>query len=226
MEDITVSPEVMQAQLNELVRDMLRLQPRHEEVTVRDPEGQIAATYGADGQLARVLVEPRWVEKIESSELATAILTTIAEAQFQASGLSDDAPEPTQAEIDAKRAEILRNAENELDAPKTDDELQTKIDSLPGLFGQLDAALDRLNARVEEMEVPVSLAEADELGLTAEPVGEQFRSENSMVTVTVSAEGAVVDVAIHANWLDGKSGIAVTECFDQIIEQLHDHTNS
>ena len=93
------APHVMEAQFDELIRTMLRMQPRHREVSVRDPEGQVEATYGPDGRLAKVTVEPRWQDKIEPGDLSTVLLTTIAEAQFEASGLNDDdRPEPTEEE--------------------------------------------------------------------------------------------------------------------------------
>lgn len=222
MDDITLSPQLMEAQLDELVRDMLALQPRREEVTVRDPEGQVAATIDPEGRLARVLVEPRWVDKIETDHLANAILATIAEAQLEASGLSGDAPVITDEQVAAKRQEILRQAENELQAPTPEGELQAKIDNLPNLFDRLDDALQRLEDRATELETPIPLEEAAALGLTEAPMGEQIRSENSMVSLTVNPEGGVVDVSIHRNWLEGKSGIAVTECLDQIISQMTD----
>ena len=98
------APHVMEAQFDELIRTMLRMQPRHREVSVRDPEGQVEATCGPDGRLAKVTVEPRWQDKIEPGDLSTVLLTTIAEAQFEASGLNDDdRPEPTDEEVGGRQ---------------------------------------------------------------------------------------------------------------------------
>ncbi|NHB84493.1 hypothetical protein G7085_07405 [Tessaracoccus sp. HDW20] len=219
MDDITTSPQAMEAQLNELVRVMLRMQPRGEDVTVRDSEAQVAVTIAADGRLAKVAVEPRWSDKVEAGALETTILTTIAEAQLSASGLEADGPEPTDAEVAARRDEMTRRAEAVLETPGTDTDLQARIDNLPNLFDQLDDALQRLGERLQEVAEPVSLEEAAQLGLT-EVEGVRFRSQNSMVTLTVN-QGSVVDLGIHRNWVEGRSGIVISECFDQIIDQLN-----
>ncbi len=219
------APQVMEAQFDELIRTMLRMQPRHREVSVRDPEGQVEATCGPDGRLAKVTVEPRWQDKIEPGDLSTVLLTTIAEAQLEASGLNDDdRPEPTEEEVAAKREEMMRMGEQALEAPSSDATLQAKVDNLPNLFDQLDMALDQLNDSLTNLEVPIAVEEAEQLNL--KPAGGvEIRSENSMVTVTVY-HGSVVDVAIHQSWLPGKSGHALTECFDQIIDQLNEPLNS
>ena len=114
--------------------------------------------------------------------------------------------------------------EQALEAPSSDATLQAKVDNLPNLFDQLDMALDQLNDSLTNLEVPIAVEEAEQLNL--KPAGGvEVRSENSMVTVTVN-HGSVVDVAIHQNWLPGKSGHALTECFDQIIDQLNEPLNS
>jgi len=219
MDDITSSPEAMEAQLDELVRTMLRMQPRREEVTVRDPAMRVAVTVAADGRLAKIAVEPRWSDRIEPDALEATILTTVAEAQLAASGLEGGGPEPTDAEVAAKRDEMMRRAESVLETPAADADLQSRVDNLPNLFDQLDDALRRLDERLQEVSVPVSLEEAGHLGLT-EVEGTRFRSDNARVTVTVN-QGSVVDLGIHRNWVEGRSGIVISECFDQIIDQMN-----
>lgn len=218
------APQAMQDQFDELVRMLLRMQPQPREVTVRDEEGQIAVSFDAEARLSRIVVESRWVERIEPETLAETILMTVAEAQLQASGLDDEeAAEPTEAEVAAKRTEIFALGEAQLMAPSSEASLQSKIDNLPNLFDQLDDALDRLDSKLAETQPPISMEEAEELGLEAVE-GDRIASDNAMVTLTVN-QGMVVDVTLHPNWLNGRSGIVLTECFDQIIAQLHDTTN-
>lgn len=218
------APQAMQDQFDELVRLLLRMQPQPREVTVQDEEGQIAVSFDARARLNRIAIDARWADRIEPAALADAVMMTIAEGQLQASGLDDeDAPEPTEAEVAAKRTEIFALGEEQLLAPSSDASLQAKIDNLPNLFDQLDDALVRLDAKLSEVQPPISLEEAGELGLEAAE-GDRITSDNAMVSITVT-QGLVVDVSLHPSWLPGRSGLVLTECFDQIIAKLHDSTN-
>lgn len=218
------APQAMQDQFDELVRMLLRMQPQPREVTVQDEEGQIAVSFDAQARLNRIAIDARWADRIEPAALADAILTTVAEGQLQAAGLEeDDAPEPTAEEVAAKRTEIFALGEAQVLAPSSEASLQSKIDNLPNLFDQLDDALGRLDSKLAQAQPPISLAEAEELGL--EPVeGERIASDNAMVSLTV-VKGLIVDVSLHPGWLAGRSGLVLTECFDQIIAKLHDSTN-
>ena len=96
--------------------------------------------------------------------------------------------------------------------------MQRKVDNLPNLFAQFDAAMATLEQQIAKQEQgePVPMSEA---GAEEPDEGTRFSSANSMVSLVVVG-GAIVDVQMHANWLPGKSGIVLTECFDQVIEQL------
>lgn len=221
MDNFTAQTQAMDAQLDEMVRAMLRLQPSREAVTATDPEEQVKVTIAPGGSVAAIEVAARWSERIEPENLGTTVLTTIAEAQLAASGLSEDAGEPTDAEVAARREEITRHAEAVLEAPVPEADLQARIDHIPVLFDQLDAAISKLNEKVTQMAPPVSMAEAEELGLTDVKEGIRYASENEMVALTVN-RGTVVDLTIHQRWAESRSGIAITECFDQIIAQMTD----
>ena len=218
MDDITTA-QAMDGQLNELVRTLLRMQPVRREVIVTDPLDQITVTIDAEGRLQRVLVSPRWSERLEPAELAPSILAVIAEAQLEASGMSQQVREPSDEEVSEKRAELFRKSESVVAPSSSESELQAKIDSLPSLFGELDAALKRLDAKLEHIAVPVSPEKAARRELS-EKDGVQVRSRNARVVATVN-QGTVVDLTIERNWPEGKSGHVVTECLDQIIEQLN-----
>lgn len=222
MDNFTAQAREMDAQLDEMVRAMLRLRPKAEPVVAVDPEEQIRVTVAPGGALAAIEVASRWSERIEPDGLAAAVLATIAEAQLEASGLSGDSAEPTEAEVKAKRDEITSRAESILASPASDADLQSRIDHIPALFDQLDDALRRLHSRVEEMAEPVSLAEAEELGLPDEVEGIRYTSDNEMVSITIN-RGTVVDLSVHQRWAESRSGIAITECFDQIIEKVTEH---
>lgn len=205
--------------LEGLTRQFLAMRQGGDEATVVDVSGQVQASVSLSGRLERVVVSPRWQDRVDDEDLAGIVLETISRAQFGAMELPDDEAlaAVSDADVEAGVEEALARATEQLLRPRSEEERQARIDALPALFASMDADLARMDRALDRLEGSLDADAVEDI----EPEGDEFRSENSMVTV-IAKDGFVVDVAIHANWLRGKSGIAVTECLDQIIEQIND----
>ncbi|MCC2591995.1 hypothetical protein LKO27_00935 [Tessaracoccus sp. OS52] len=223
-----MEPEELLADLDKELRSVLgalqNLTPVTEDVTVSDASGAVRVTVRPDSSLAGVSVVPAWQEKVEPAALADVISDVLGRAQAKAMGFDIDALEEAQADevdeaqVEAARGRLLKDAEQTLRRPSTEEELQRRMDELPGIVDDAMARLDR------EL---VKLQTAGDGALPQDPAeftpgadyGDLVESDNRMVAVRVVA-GLVAEVRIKESWLEVRSGIAITECFNQIIERL------
>lgn len=205
--------------LEGLTRQLLAMRRGGDGTTVVDVSGQVQAVVGPTGRLQRVVVSPRWQERIDVEDLPGIVLETISRAQFGAVELpaDEDLAAVSDAEVQAGVEQALAQATERLLRPRPEEERQARIDALPALFAAMDEDLARMDRALDRLEAGLDVDDVEDL----EPEGDEFRSGNSMVTM-IARDGFVVDVAIHANWLRGRSGIAVTECLDQIIGKIDD----
>lgn len=177
-----------------------------------DETGAVTVEFSPEGQLTSISVAPTWEQQIKAEELPTVISDTLVRARDGAgepvetdSGLSDE-------EVAAIRERELEEMRQTLFAPQSDEELEEIAKNLPSQFDELNASIEAMLAKAGDAEIEVS---EDEL----EVPGEEYHSENGMVAVKV-ANGAVVGVSFHESWLPGKSGNVITQCFNEIIQEL------
>ncbi len=216
----------LDSQLRSVVEQFLATTPAATEVTATDDSGRVSVTLHPDRTLARVQVAADWQEEIEPSVLAATILEVAGRAQWGPQDEGDDGA-PVAADIDQQDVDdaveaLLREKTAELMAPVSPAELQRQADALPGLLDQLDAQLDDAIARSAEArdeDLPSEDADGHQ-----DAVLEVVESENRMVSVGLSA-GHLGEVRIKESWVRGLSGIAVTQCFDQIMDRIAANTN-
>lgn len=222
-----MEPEQLLAELDKELKSVLSalasFKPATEDVSVTDASGQVEVVVKPSSELVRISVAPDWAKHMEVAALAPAIAETISKAQAKAFGLDmDDLGEPVEsdaAEVQQLQDRLIAEKTDELFRPVSNDELQRKVDDLPGMLDRLEKFADEAVEKVQpdEADMPRDPAEFT----PDESFGTTVTSENRMVSVRVMA-GFVGEVAIKESWLAARSGIAVTECFDQIIEQLPD----
>lgn len=191
------------------------------EVTATDESGRVSVTLRPDTTLARVEVAANWEEEIESTQLASTILE-VAVSALTGAAQNTTTEDVDPAAVDEARDELLREKTAELMAPMTQDELSQQIDDLPGLLDRLDAQLDdaiEKTSRVTDDDLPREDSGRDD----EDALGEIVESENRMVRVQLF-HGQLADVRIKESWLEGRSGLAVTECFDQITARIATNT--
>lgn len=226
-----MEPEDLIADLDKELREVLgALQgfaPVTEDVVVSDETQTVSVTVRPDMTLAAVQVQPVWAEKVQPDTLAGVISELLGRAQAKAMGFDVDALDEgrdphevvvDEAEVEAARERLLKEKTEELLAPVGEEELQARIDELPA---QMDELISKLDVEIEKMQ------SGNTMGLPEDPAefepdesyGDWVHSENRMVGVRVVA-GMVADVEIRTNWVEGRSGNVLTECFNQIIEQL------
>lgn len=226
-----MEPEELIADLDKELRSVLgalqNFAPVTEDVTLSDETGTVHATVAPDLSLVAVSVASGWDEHVEPAALAGAVNEVLGRAQARAMGfdvdrlMADGTPAEgavDEAEVERARARMIREAEDTLLTRPTEEELQRKIDALPGT---VDAAMERLDREIARMQ---DMGERD---LPQDPseftpgddYGDRVWSANRMVGVLV-AGGLVADVTIKESWAANRSGNALTECFREIIEQL------
>lgn len=225
-----MQPEELLADLDRELRTVLgalqNFAPVTEDVTVSDETGTVRVTVRPDTSLAAIQVAPVWRDKLEPEALAGVVGDVLGRAQARAMGFDVDrltegeAPELVvdEAQVEADRAQMLREAEEKLLRPSTEEELQQKIDALPGTVDAALARFDEEIAKFQEMS-DSDLPQDPEEFTPGEGYGELVESENRMVGVRVVA-GLIADVTFKESWLQGRSGNTLTECFTQIIDQL------
>lgn len=187
------------------------------EVTATDDSGRVSVTLRPDRTLARVEVAANWEEEVESAQLAPTILEVAVRALTGAAQTVPPEDVDPRA-VDEARDALLREKTAEMMAPMTQDQLSQQIDDLPGLLDRLDAQLDdaiEKTSRVSDDDLPREDSGQDD----EDALGEVVESENRMVRVQLF-HGQLADVHIKESWLEGRSGLAVTECFDQITARI------
>lgn len=221
-----MEPEQLLAELDRELKQVLSafasFKPATEEVTVSDDTGRVEVVVSPKAELVKVAVAPNWRDEIEVSALANTVAETIAKAQAKAFGLDIDADGDAVEDADPAEVQRLQDAlmaekTEELLRPVGEDELQRRIAELPGEVERLEALADDVADKVAPTEADLP-EDADEFA-PDDSFGTRVHSENRMVSVRVMA-GFVGEVTIQESWLAARSGIAVTECFDQIIEKL------
>lgn len=226
-----MEPEQLMQEMDEDLRKALalltRFEPAVEDVTVADESGKVEVTFHPDLSLAKVSVAADWQSEIEPGMLEAAVSETMARGLSKAMGFDlddveaivDDEPDPNSPEVKEAAARTMRDAEDILLAPRSESEVQHMVDNIDNLFAEFDAVADKAMTKLDNMPMPKSDEEFQEEG--QDPAGELVESDNHMVAVRV-ARGIVGGCTIRESWLDGRSGIAVTESFSQIIERLPD----
>ena len=215
----------LDSELRSILGEFLATAPTTTSVAATDDSGRVRVTLHPDRTLARVQVAADWENEIEGSALAATILEVAAMAQTGAPVDGDgagDAAAVDPQDVEAARDALLREKGAELMAPVGAAELQQQIDDLPALLERLDAQLDdaiEKTARLRDDDLPRADAVDEE-----QAQGEVVESENRMVSIRVIA-GHLGDVRIKESWLEGRSGIAVTQCFDQIMHRIADQPN-
>lgn len=225
-----MEPEELLADLDKELRSVLgalqNFSPVTEDVTMSDETETVRVTVRPDTSLAAIQVAPTWTDKVEPEALAGVIGDVLGRAQARAMGFDVDRLEAgdqtevvvDEARVEADRARMIRDAEETLLRPSTEEELQRKIESLPGT---VDAALARFDdeiARLQNLD-DSDLPQDPEEFTPGEGYGVLVESENRMVGVRVVA-GLVAEVTFKESWLASRSGNTLTECFTQIIDQL------
>ena len=213
----------LDSELRLVIGEFLTAAPSTSDVAATDETGRVTVTLHADRTLSRVQVAGNWEEDIEPSALTGVILDVAGRAQTGVS-ISD---EETARDVDPQDVEeamdaLLREQTEQLLAPISAAELQRQIDTLPALLDSLDAQLDLAIAQTASTtkdELP-----SEEPSDDAVLGGEIVESENRMVSVRLFA-GHLAEVRIKESWLQGRSGLAVTECFDQIVDRISNKTN-
>lgn len=226
-----MEPEELIADLDKELRSVLgalqNFAPVTEEVTLSDETETVHVTVAPDLSLVAVNVAPAWVDRVEPEALAGVINEVLGRAQARAMGfdvdrLTSDGATPEvvvdEAEVERARAKMVREAEDALLTRPTEEELQRRIDALPGT---VDAAMERLDREIARMQ---EMGEAD---LPRDPAeftpdddyGDRVWSSNHMVGVRVVG-GLIADVTVKESWAANRSGNVLTQCFGQIIEQL------
>lgn len=192
------------------------------ESTATDDSGRVTVTLHPDRTLARVQVAANWEEEITAAQLAATILEVAVSAQ---GSIPDDEniEDADPAVVDAAKQALLQEASEELLAPVSEQELQRRIDDLPALLDRLDAQLDAAIAKTsravdDDFPRPESGEDDEDL------LGDVVESENKMVRIQLF-EGHLADVRIKERWLEGRSGHAVSQCFDEIIGRINGNTN-
>lgn len=214
----------LDADLRSVIGELLATATSATESTATDDSGRVKVTLHPDRTLAQVVIAPDWETEIESSALAAVILEVAGRAQ-QVTMVEGDAPaaavDVDPEEIEAARDELLRGATAELMEPISAAELQRQIDDLPAMLDRLNAQLDvaiEKTARLGETDLPTEDAVEDD-----EMAGETVTSKNGMVSVRV-LQGHLGDVRIKESWLQGRSGIAVSQCFEEIMQRIAGNT--
>lgn len=212
----------LDSELRSVIRTFLTTGSPASEVTATDDSGRVTVTLRPDQTLARVQVAANWEEEILAPQLADTILRVAVSAQSGIPG-GEDIEDADPEAVDAARETLLQETADELLAPMSEQELQQQIDDLPALLERLDARLDEAIAKTSQaLEDDFPRADSDED--VEGPLGDIVESENKMVRVQLF-QGHLADVRIKESWLEGRSGIAVTECFEQIVEQIVKNTN-
>lgn len=216
MDQLEAYGESLQHQLDSLLATQFR-RPKGEQ-SATDESGRVSVTVGPDGLPVKISVDPKWSDDIGDDELATTIHLTIGNAQMAAFGFDEEPEDLSPEEVAKAKQQVLAEAEKKILRPVSEDEHQAMVERLPSLFDQFDQALVQLDKRLNQMagQAPEDPDEADG---DPDDVGVEVKADNSMVSLVVN-NGSVIGVNIHKNWLAGKSGHALTECFDQIIDQL------
>ncbi|MDO5736253.1 MAG: hypothetical protein Q4P15_07235 [Propionibacteriaceae bacterium] len=208
----------LDSELRSVIGEFLTTTASASDVAATDESGRVSVILHPDRTLARVQVAAGWEEDIESLALAGVIVEVAGRAQTgaQVSG-EDEAVDVDPEDVDEATDALLREQTQALLAPISAQELQRQIDELPALLERLDAQLDvaiARTSRTSEDELPTEEPSADEA-----IEGEVVESENRMVSVRHVA-GHLAEVRIKESWLAGRSGLAVTECFNQIVDRM------
>ncbi len=214
----------LDSELRSVIGTLLGTAPATHDVTATDDSGRVSVTLRPDRTLAKVQVAANWEEEIESPALAATIVEVTGTAQGLVMGVGDpdSGQEVDPQDVEEAREALLREKQAELLAPMSAAQLQKQIDDLPALMDQLDAQLDdaiRRTAKKPDDQLPQPASGLDD----EEALGDVVESENRMVAVQLFA-GQVADVRIKESWLAGRSGLAVTECFDQIIDRINERS--
>lgn len=200
--------------------------PVTEDVTLADETGTVRVTVRPDASLAEVVVASAWSEEIEPEALPGVIGETLGRAQARAMGFDIDALEAGQqpqaevdpAQVEAARGRLLADAEAQLLTHHTEEELNRRMDELPGIA---DGAIARLDKEIERLQrsTEADLPQDPSEFTPGDDFGDIVESENRMVSVRLVA-GLVAEVRIREGWLERRSGNVLTQCFKEIIEQL------
>lgn len=216
----------LDSQLRSVIGTALAFAPATSDVTTTDDSGIVSVTLRPNQSLARVQVGANWMEEIEPSALASTILEVAGQAQAEVLGVGSDADPAEGADpVEVNRAlnSLLEEKTAEMMQPVSATRLQQQIDDLPALLDKLGAQLDdaiEKTAKRSEDDLPQATSGRDD----EDSLGDVVESENRMVSVQLFG-GRVTDVRIKESWLESRSGIAVTQCFDQIIDRIAVNTN-
>lgn len=226
-----MGPDELMADLDRELRNVLgalaTLAPVTEDVTVSDERGVVQVTVRPDTTLAAISVVPAWQEKVEPGELAGVVGEALGRAQAKAMGFDIDAleaseagqdPEVDEAQVEATRDALLREKTEELLAPVSEDTLQARVDALPDMIEGLSRRLDVETLKMQNL-TDADLPQDPADFVPDESVGDWVHTDSRMVGVRVVA-GLVSEVSIKESWAAGRSGNALTESFNEIIERL------
>lgn len=214
----------LDSELRSVIGTLLGTAPATHDVTATDESGRVSVTLRPDRTLAKVQVAANWEEEIESPALAATIVEVAGTAQGLVMGVGDpdSGQEVDPQDVEEAREALLLEKQAELLAPMSAAQLQKQIDDLPALMDRLDAQLDdaiRRTAKQPDDQLPQPTSGRDD----EDSLGDIVESENKMVSVQLFG-GQVADVRIKESWLVGRSGLAVTECFDQIIARINERS--
>lgn len=200
----------LDAQLDMLIRRGAALEAKlvQSAGSATDPTGLVTVEFDAGPTLRSISVAPQWEQRIPAADLATVISETLVRARDEGAPVEAPVEPLSDEEVVAIRERTLAEtrARQQLRSPEEAAEL---AQSLPQTLRELNAQSKELLARARSMQHEVS-EEPVELATNA------HRSENQMVAVEYVGSLAV-KVSLKEEWLRGKSGIVVTECFAEAI---------